>query len=122
MSNDIERVYSGATETTSPTLVDGYSSGRQSGNVVIPILGGGVAVVLRPALPRTGTLRLFYPAEADAADAAAMHALPGYFTLTSDERATIGMDYVVSGSVAVELDDQTRDAWVVSVDFQELSP
>jgi hypothetical protein len=117
----ITRIYPDATETTTPELVDGYSATRTTGNVIIPILGGGIAVTMRPAQPRSGTLRLFYPDEADAAAAAAMHALVGTFTLTSDERDSIEMTFATSGQITIELDDETRDLWVVSVDYQELS-
>ena len=36
------------------------------------------------------------------------------------ERSTVTMQYVVDGSVTRELDDATRDVWIVSVDFQEV--
>lgn len=122
MATTITLIYPDSAEiTTTPELVDGYSARRATGNVIIPILGGGIAVVVRPAQPRSGTLRLFYPDEADAAAAAEMHTFMGTFTLTSDERESIEMTYVVSGQITVDLDDETRDLWVVSVDYQELS-
>jgi hypothetical protein len=133
--------------TIRPTLIDGYSSTRASQNVVRTILGSAVpAVSLRPALLRSGTLQLIFgdapssgpvyviedgyivllddteagDAETASAQAEALHATGGVFTLSETTRGSVGMSYVVSGNVTRKLDDTTRAVWIVTVDFQEV--
>lgn len=112
----------GSPATTMPTLVLGYEATRESGTRVHKLIGGGVAAVLGMAIPRTGTLRLFYPTRADAFAALNLHARAASFTLANTDIGQVEMTYVVSegGRVTIALDDQTRAAWVVSVDFQEV--
>ena len=109
---------------TTPAMVLGYETARESGNRVHTLIDGAIAVVLTPAKPRQGTLRLFYPAEADAFEALALHARAATFTLVGTDRTPVHMSYVVAdgGRVALELDDTTRNAFVVAVDYQELVP
>lgn len=109
----------GTSDTTAPTLVLGYETEQESQNIVDDIIGGGIAVVLIRPRPRSGTLELFYPDEDDADECRQMHARETSFQLITD-RSTIAMTYVVSGRIRVALDDETRDHWVVSVDYQEI--
>lgn len=113
-------VNDGSGDSVSPTLVLGYQVERESQNIVHQIIGGGIAVTLVRPNPRTGTLELFFLEEADAFDAADKHAAETTFTLSDTDRPSINMTYVVSGSVYVELDPETRNRWLVSVDFQEV--
>lgn len=115
--------YPGATAPIVPILVDGYASNRQSGVTVHPIAGrSSPDVTLAPAALRTGVLRLLFSEEADAKAAEDAHALPVAFTLSSDDRTTIDMYYVVTDSIARTLDGQTRAVWIIEVPFQEVTP
>ena len=109
----------GTSDTTAPTLVLGYQSEHESQNVVYDLIGGGIAVALIQPRPRSGTLDLFYPVEADAEECRTIHIRETTFQLITD-RDSVGMVYVVAGRVRVSLDDETRDHWTVSVDYQEI--
>lgn len=112
----------GSGNTTSPNLIDGYEAGRRSRNQTIDLISGGIAVILVSPRPRSGTLELLYVDEAEAFAAVALHAEETVFTLESDERAPVNMVYVVGdGDVGIALDDETRDAWVVTIPFQEIT-
>ncbi|TQJ31945.1 hypothetical protein [Microbacterium sp. SLBN-146] len=112
--------------TITPTEILGYTSERESRNIIHAILGrSNPDVTLRPAALRTGTLIMgFHGAnsEADSASAEALHATGGVFTVLSPDRGTIEMSYVAAGRITRELEDETRDAWVLRVDFQEVAP
>lgn len=108
--------------TISPTLVLSYESTRTSTNRVRPLLGGGIAVSLGEAGPRTGTLELFFLTEAAAEQAEQLHMLAGVFALADPDRPTIAMSYVVAdaGAISRTLDPETRERWIVTVDYQEI--
>lgn len=106
--------------TTIPDLVLGYEASRESRNVVHDLIGGGIAVTLVDPRPRSGTLELLYPLEADAAAAFDLHSVASTFTLVNDDLTGIDMTYVLDGSLGVALDDETRAVWVVSVGYQEV--
>lgn len=112
----------GTAAATTPVLVLGYDTTRESRNIVHDTLDGGIAVVMIPPRPRSGELRLFYPAESDARDAAELLARDTSFLLVSTERPTIGMTFVLSGRLRTELDDRTRNAWTVTAGYQEITP
>lgn len=116
ISNGVTSIY--------PTLVLSYASTRASGNKKHDLLGGGTSMSLGKAGLRTGTLELFFPLEVDAAAAEALHGEVGVFTLVDPDRTTVAMSYVLAdgGELGRELDDETRDAWVVRVAFQEVAP
>lgn len=104
-----------------PVLVDGYTATREAGSIVHDILGRTTPdVTLRPALTRSGTLRMLFTDEAAATDAEAVLSGAEVFTLASDERATVGMLFTVADRVQLELDDATRNVWIVSAGFREL--
>lgn len=114
-----------------PTLILGYQSTRAAGNVVHPIINRpSPDVTLRPASLRTGTLELLFAGDDSAAvetasaEAETLHATAAVFTLISDDRPSIAMSYVVSGNgqISRALDPSTRDAWTVTVPFQEVGP
>lgn len=106
--------------TSSPDLVLGYATTRRSRNVIHDLIGGGIAVTLVATAPRSGTLELFYIDEAAAWAALELHTLADTFTLADTDRPDVGMTYVLSGDVGLSLDEQTRDHWVVTVDYQEV--
>jgi hypothetical protein len=110
--------------TIVPALIDGYESTREGRSITHEILGtSNVDVTLRPAAPRTGTLRLLILTEAGAAAAELALARAEVFTLTDPERPTVQMQFVVprGGKIARELDTDTRDHWIVAVDFHEVT-
>jgi hypothetical protein len=118
-------VITSGSETIEPTIIDGYSSGRESRNIVHPILGRSEPdVTLRPANLRTGTLTLGFEgptSEIDSLEAETLHATGGVFAVVSTDRGTVEMSYVVNGQISRTLEDETRDAWLVTVDYQEVT-
>ncbi|WP_336630769.1 MULTISPECIES: hypothetical protein [unclassified Microbacterium] len=114
----------GSPASTAPDLVLGYETGRASGTKVHTALSGDIAVVLAPARPRSGTLRLLYQSEAAAFAAVSLHSRAATFTLSDAERSRVHMQYTLSegGQVRLALDETTLDAFVVTVDYQEIIP
>jgi hypothetical protein len=109
-----------------------------------------VAVTTRPAGLRRGTLKLVFgdaaatgseyvivdgiivpaedapinPAEDASRDAELLHATgTGVFHLSDPDRASLDLFYVVDqdGAITRELDDATRDVWIVTVAFHEVT-
>lgn len=109
-----------------PTQVNEITSERDSGVLVHEVLGRPVPdVTLRPASSRKGTLEmLFAGVGAEDASAAAedAHTVPGMFTIASDERPTLSFSYVPVGRITRVLDAQTRDVWLVRVEYREITP
>jgi len=109
----------------SPTILLDLVSERESRTVVHPVLGRPWPdVTLRDAGVRTGTLRLGFQgddAEVLSKDAEDMHALPDVFTIFTDERDTLAFSYVLNGRVTRRIEDESRDAWIVEVDYQEVT-
>ena len=104
-----------------PAAVDGYMSSRQSNNVVHVIPGSSAPeITLRPASLRSGVLRLVFADEEAAKAAEDAHSTGAGFTLTSAERSTVAMYYVVSGEVSRELGNAGH--WIVNVGYQEIAP
>lgn len=114
-------IISHADGTIVPELVTNYRSSRESNNIIHDVLESGAPYIsYRPTGLRTGTIELLFVTHAEALECEALHALPGRFTLTSTERPGINMAFVPSGEIAVSLDDETRDRWLVTVDFHEV--
>jgi len=113
-----------STGTITPTIVDGFTSTRESGTLVHPILGSeNPDVTLRPAALRAGILTLVF-ASASAATAAEMvMASAQVLTLTDPDVSQIGMSFVVTGGgIELDLDRESRSAWLLRVPFQEVAP
>lgn len=109
--------------TTTPILVLGYETKREGRNIVHDLLGGGIAVALVAPRPRSGALELLYESETLAAACVALHSLETTFTLADTDRPSIAMAYVVGpGGVGLALDDETREMWIVTVEYQEIEP
>lgn len=113
-------VNDGTATTTSPALVLGYDTSRESLNIVHDIIGGGIAVTLIRPRPRQGTLELFYTTEAGAFAALSLHSRESTFTLSDTDRPAVSMTYVADGSMSLSLDTETRTRWVLSVGYQEV--
>lgn len=105
-----------------PTLVLGWETESESRNIIHDILGSpNPDITHRPAGLRAGTLRLLFAEEEDAAEAFTLHRTVTLFQLVSTDRDELDMDYVTNGRIRVLLDDETRDMWVVEVDYREVS-
>lgn len=110
------------TTTVTPLTVDGYGSTRNTQNLIHPILGSGTAdVTLQPALARSGTLTLIAATLADAHALETIHSGTAVLTLADTEYPALDMNYVAFGSIDLELDDETRNAWTVTVGYQEVN-
>lgn len=105
--------------STEPLLVLGYETARESGTVVHEVIGGGIAVTLAPAAPRSGTLQLLYASETAAFAALNLHSAPSVFELSDVDRDPVGMTYVVKGVIALALTDD-REHFEVTVGYQEV--
>lgn len=114
-------VNDGTAASTTPQLIDGYTSARAGRTIVHDTLDGDIAVSLIPPRPRSGTLQLLYASETAANECLTLHARSASFTLVSTERATVGMTYVVTDERIV-LDDETRNVWTVEITYQEILP
>lgn len=110
--------------TIAPQEVLSVSSEQTAGNIVHPILGrANPDVTLRPAGMRTGSIEMGFSgpnSETDSAAARALLAAGGVFTMTSTDRATVNMTFVASGRITRELEETTRNAWTISLDYQEV--
>lgn len=119
---------SDGTITVTPTVIDGYNSTRESTTLAHEVPGSAWPdIVLRPAGPQRGTLRLGFAgsgSEVASLIAQQLHASGSVLALASTDRSTVAMSYVLApgGRVTRELDDTTRDAWIVTADFLEVQP
>lgn len=118
------QILAGAAGSIAPQIVLGVDTEREARNIVHPILGSALSdVSLRPASLRKGilTLGFFGPtADADSLSALDIHAGGNVLTLVSIDRPSSGMTYVCTGRVSRQLEDQTRDAWIVTVEYEEV--
>jgi hypothetical protein len=111
----------GSTSVT-PITVMGYKTARASGNVVHEILGRtDPDVTLRAAALRTGTLEFLFASHADAQAAEAILAGVGVITLADSDLPDIGMRFVLSGTLEMELEQTSRTAWTVTADYTEVA-
>lgn len=112
----------------SPSIVRGYAASTESRNIVHTILGRAEPdISLQPDTLRRGELELGFvdlvnPAAAEAAAFFAMkqHQTPGVFVLYDFDRPAVRMRYVREGRMSIELDDESRHAWILTVGFQEV--
>lgn len=109
--------------TLTPLLVLGWQATREARTRVHQLIGRpDPDVTLRPSAARTGQLRILCASEADATAMEALHAAGFVLTLADDDVAAVGMAYVVSGALGVELDPGTLTRWVVTADYTEVLP
>lgn len=117
-------ITSGAS-TITPTQVLGYSSSRPVMNIIHPVLGAASPdVTLRLAGLRKGTLELgFQGTTSEATSLAAENLLKSAvtFTLTSTDRTSIQMNFVLDGTLERELEGESRNAWIVTFGWQEVA-
>lgn len=112
-----------STGTLTPAVVDGWQMSREARSRVHTILGRSAPdVTLRPAGMRKGTLRCVFATEAAASAAEAVFAIPQVLTFADSDRPTLAGSFVVAdGDIELELDDSTRNTWIVTVPFQEVT-
>lgn len=111
------------TTTVEPLTIDGWDQSRASRNLAHPYIDGGQDYTIVTPSDRRGTLTLVFTAEEDALTCEAMHIAAPFLDLASDERTIANMRYVLSdgGQLGVQLDPETRDVWLVTVDFSEVT-
>lgn len=108
-------------DTQDVEMVLDYRATRRVGTVAHEIVGrAAVDFTLKPAGPRTGTYRLFAMDELDAALVFAFVAREGAFTLVDTETAMADATFTPTGDITFELDDTTKRAVVVAVDYTEV--
>ena len=108
------------TTVIKPVLVLGYMSSRESRNIVHRVIGrGDPGVTFAPAALRTGTLQLLVNTLSEALTLDQLHATPGTITFADSDLPNLNMGYVADGAITVELDDESRRMWLVSIDFTE---
>lgn len=106
--------------TISPPAKLSAADAYESRNIVHELLGGGVAVTFGAEPLRTGTLAMYFADETSCA-AAYLFFKNGYvFELTDVDKPSTNMYFVVAGAIERELQTDTRDAWILSVDVQEV--
>lgn len=117
-------IVSGA-DVIAPTMLLEQSSDRAAQTIVHPIIGASTPdVTLRAAAARSGRLLLGWQGEGSEGDSRAAERLLGearVFSVVSDERETLALSFVVVGNITRALEDQSRDAWTVAVDYQEVA-
>lgn len=105
--------------TVTPLLVSGYTPSRQSRNLVHDLLDGSLGVSFIPPRPRSGQLRLLFRTEDDAFEAFNLFGAATSFTYTNTDVPSVGMTFVLDGSVDLDL-DALMGNWWVTVGFQEV--
>ena len=111
--------------TITPTAVLGYSADRQSATLVKPIPGSSTPdVTLRPAMKRSGTMSVGFQGASSETNSNNLFNLltngTASYTFASTDRTSLNMTFVTVGVVRRELEDASRDAWIVSFDWQEV--
>ncbi|MGN8245296.1 hypothetical protein ACTHAM_002415 [Cellulomonas soli] len=111
----------GATVLT-PVDVLGWSLSRPSRSVVHDLLGTDeVEVTVRPAGPRTGTLRTLWTDHTSALAAAAALAVPGgAWVVAVPERPGLSMTALVTGDVDESSLSDDGAGWAVDVTVTEV--
>lgn len=109
-----------------PTMILGYESARPTRTLIHDIVDRAEPdAILRPAGLRKGRLTLGFSGptgESDSAAAEAVLAAAVAPVLSSPDRATVSMRFVLpeGGTLSRMLDPETRDAWMVEFDWQEV--
>lgn len=104
---------------TTPDGILNYATSGESRNVITDLIDGSIAVTLASPRPRSGTLNLFYLDRASAWAAYDLHVAADTFVLVDTALPEISMTYVVTGRT-ITLDPQSKLAWLVDVDYQEV--
>ena len=104
-----------------PLLLVGWESTRESQNVLHTIVGSEVVeTTLREAGLRSGEFTLLCDSYGMAQGIEYICSQAKELYLMDDEYPYISMDFVVSGSITVAVDEDSRTLWTVTIDFQEI--
>lgn len=109
-----------------PTILTGLSESAEGGTRVHKIINRANAdITLRVAGLRSGLLEMGFAGptcEADSAAAFAILRTAAVFTLSDTDRPSYNMAFVVpeGGRIERAIEDQTRAAYILTVDFQEV--
>lgn len=119
--NTITMLESPGTVST-PVLIDGFESTVDSNHIGHKLANGRTVPEFRTPSLRKGTLRLVYGTDESASRAAELMLISGQtFQLDSTDRPSLdNLVFWVPGRIGRALDDETRDVWIVTVDFEEL--
>lgn len=113
---------SNGTDTWTALIIDGYEDARAGRNNLIPILGTNErAVFYRPGALRTGSVRVLFESFALASGLRDALAEGETFTLADTDEPDIAMTFVLAGDAALSIEDETRSAWWVEFDFEEVA-
>ena len=110
----------GAGSVSPLTILSPYEASWLSRNVVHDLIGGGIAVSVVPANPRSGSYEALFDTEAEAWACAELHKAATTFTLTDTDTPRIDMTYVVTGDVRIALDVATLTVWTVTIGYQRV--
>lgn len=108
-----------------PTILLMVSEDAGGGSIVHKIVGrSDPDITLRPASLRTGALELgFSGAGSESASAAAVSILrrAAVFAIADSDRPSYNMSFVVpeGGRISRAIEGETRDAFTITVDYQE---
>lgn len=108
-----------------PLQTNGYHMPRPASNTIVDVPGRPDPIVNpRPAKLRRGTLEFLLGT--DTALVAAFDALmddAAAFVFTDTDRALVGMTFALDASgYTINLDDDTRDVWLATVNVVEVTP
>lgn len=107
---------------SNPVMVLGFDSSREVRTTAHAIIGSAEpSYTLRPAGPRSGTLRFLFDSYTELSRAENIHAKQGKVILTDPTFPGGTLTYIAQGSVRVVLDEDTRTLWVLETDFLEVS-
>lgn len=121
MSSSFTSTDPAITEAVQPTLIDGYSADRVSRHRFVDIVGSDSQdVYVYPAGLRSGSIVAVFAVEADAHRLADWLAGTYPVEFASTERPVLDMTFLANGRITVALDDQTREVWLVTTQFQEV--
>ncbi|MFZ4843013.1 hypothetical protein [Mycetocola saprophilus] len=122
MPNRIYSVPAGVATAVSPILMTEDDTESEGRTLVHQLASGGVAVVMRPAGPRVGSLAMLFDNESDAKRAYAAIRAVGATRLDNEDRPDSSLTFVLpdGGRCRLSLDRETQKYWVVSTDFLEI--
>lgn len=106
---------------TQPVLWMQLATTRHATSRVATNAGAPVAVIHGPRpRHREARLVLLYEDETEARAAEDLHAAGGICTITEPGRPTHGMTYIVTGAISRELDPETANIWILTIDVTEI--
>lgn len=108
-------------DVTTPVQVNGYQSTSSARTTAHQVANTSqVVVAVRPAGPRQGSFELLYDDVADAMTAEALFREGGLYDFADDDVPDVGMTFApAEGQIEVAQDD-TRQAWLVTVPYVEV--